>query len=173
MCRNPYTAKWKHNNPQNCPNLVERRNAGRVERSSQPNRVNVTYAEKRTSSHSSLAHLWNDWYTEYLLQADYPRLVVRFEDLIFFPLEMTTTICECAGGKVQLPFTYIVNPAKTGPGHGAKKKRTGMIQAWLNYGKPPQPQGGFSKSDYDASKEYLNQEIMQTFGYSHPPSIEI
>ena len=40
-----------------------------------------------------LVHLWNDWYTEYL-EASYPRLLVRFEDLIFYPQQTTNLICD-------------------------------------------------------------------------------
>lgn len=173
MCRNGYTAKWNHG-PHKCPNLLQKRHAGIVERKSIPNPVNVTYAEQRTSSHQSLAHLWNDWNDEYI-QATYPRLVVRFEDLIFYPQHMTKVICECAGGKLQgvdSSFHYVVNPAKTGPGHGKTSERTDMVQAWMKYGKPPQPQGGFTKEDYEAAKEFLNENIMKIFGYSHPPPIE-
>lgn len=170
MCRNGYTAKWKHSH-QKCPNLLIRRNEGIVELESIPNPVNVTYAEQRTSSHASLAHLWNDWNDEYM-HATYPRLVVRFEDLIFYPRQTTQLICECAGGELQGDvFQYIVNPAKTGPGHGKTSERTDMVQAWMKYGKPPQPQGGFSKSDYVAAKKFFKEDIMHIFGYSHPPPI--
>ena len=31
--------------------------------------------------HHSMAHFWNEWYAEYFY-ADFPRLVVRFEDLV-------------------------------------------------------------------------------------------
>ena len=168
MCRNGYTAKWTHG-PHRCPNLRQRKRPGMVERASQPVPVNVTYAERRQSHHNSLAHLWNDWNQEYL-RADYPRLVVRFEDLIFFPKEITRLICECAGGQLQLPFTYIVDPAKTGPGHGKTSERTGMVQAWIKYGKPPQRQGGFSQQDYAAAVEFLDSNVMDIFGYTHPPA---
>jgi hypothetical protein len=163
MCKNGYTARWPHSSQQ-CPNLVDRE-----ERPSEPVAVNVTYAEKRTSSHSSLAHLWNDWYNDYK-HANYPRLMVRFEDLIFYPREMTKLICECAGGELQLPFTYIVNPAKTGPGHGKKSERTGMVQAWIRYGKKPEIMGGFQTADYRAAREFLDKDNMKIFGYSHPPA---
>lgn len=160
MCRNRYTAKWKHSSNQ-CPHLREDHDESSVP-------VTVTYAEQRTSSHASLAHLWNDWNQEYL-QAEYPRVIVRFEDLIFFPQETLTKICECAGGKVQWPFSYIVKPAKTGPGHGKTSERTDMISAWRQYGKPPEPNGGFTSSDYAAAVDFLNGTIMKLFGYTHPP----
>jgi hypothetical protein len=96
--------------------------------------------------------------------------MVRFEDLIFHPKEMTKLICECAGGELQLPFTYIVNPAKTGPGHGKTSERTGMVQAWIRYGKKAERMGGFLVADYHAATEFLDEDIMKIFGYSHPPA---
>jgi len=77
-------------------------------------------------------------------------------------------ICECAGGKVRTdqPFQYIVESAKDGPGHGSV--RTGMVAAWIKYGKPLGIRAGFSKEDYEAAKEFLNSELMETFYYKHP-----
>jgi hypothetical protein len=170
MCKNGYTARWPHNSKQ-CPHLVARRDPRIVQRPSEPVAVHVTYAEKRSSSHNSLAHLWNDWYNDYYKHAGYPRLMVRFEDLIFYPKEMTKLICECAGGELQLPsFAYIVNPAKTGPGHGRTSERTGMVQAWIRYGKKPEIMGGFQSADYRAAREFLDEDLMNIFGYSHPPA---
>jgi hypothetical protein len=168
MCKNRYTVKWPHSTEQ-CPHLVSRKDPHIVQRPSEPVPVNVTYAEHRTEYHDSLAHLWNDWYNDYK-NANYPRLMVRFEDLIFHPKKMTKLICECAGGELQLPFTYIVNSAKQGPGHGKKSERTGMVLAWIRYGKKPQVMGGFHSADYHAATKFLDQDIMNTFGYSHPPA---
>jgi hypothetical protein len=70
MCHHAYAAQWKHS-AQHCPNLVVV--AGRNE-SNVP--VSIPYPD-RHEQWDSLAHLWSDWYRQYL-QADYPRLIVRY-----------------------------------------------------------------------------------------------
>jgi hypothetical protein len=56
-------------------------------------------------------------YREYL-DADFPRLIVRFEDLQFHPKEMIDIVCQCAGAvaRDEGKFEYIVDSAKWGPG---------------------------------------------------------
>jgi hypothetical protein len=49
--------------------------------------VNVKY-EDTSDSHLSLAHFWSEWYRLYM-DADYPRIIVRFEDLLFYGEEVT------------------------------------------------------------------------------------
>ena len=79
--------------------------------------------------HESILHLWNSYYTEYK-EAQFPRLIVRYEDLIFHPEEVTEKVCKCAGGSMRRDgrFKYIVDSAKKGVGaHG--KVRTGYADA--------------------------------------------
>jgi hypothetical protein len=169
MCKNGYTAKWDHHKTGNdgvtrdCPNLK----TGSMQ---VWNPVTVSFADERQDHHLSLAHLWNDWYSYYLEQADFPFLVIRMEDLVFYPKETTKIVCECAGGKIrtdQENFSFIVDSAKAdSPGHD---KSTGIFAAWVKYSKPPPPLYGFSPSDYAAAKEALNSGLMESLGYRHPP----
>lgn len=131
--------------------------------------MTTRFAEGRTETSDSLAHLWNDWYKMYLEDATYPRLIVRLEDLVFHAKETTTTICECVGGKMRTdrPFTYVLDSAKADSrGHDTS---TGFVQAWIKYAKPMPPRGGFTPSDYRAAEEALNDEYMKMFHYAHPP----
>lgn len=162
-CHHPYTARWPHNSD-NCPHLVKT--------NGQYFPVSVKFAAERKTFHDSLAHLWNDWYREYYKEADYPRLLIRFEDVIFFQEQVTEQVCNCAGGIIRTdrPFHHLVNSAKDGPGHG--RDRTGMVDAWIKYGKPKQARGGFNQADYEASQDALNKELMDAFGYHHPPPDE-
>ena len=104
MCRHPYTAKWDSmQNKRSCPEL---------KRGGEWNGVDVKFGPG-VRHHQSLAHMYNDWYGHYYygndtvaegiqrsIEAPFPRLIVRFEDIIFFPLEVTTQICKCAGGVI-------------------------------------------------------------------------
>jgi hypothetical protein len=97
--------------------------------------------------------------------------MVRFEDLQFYAKNITYQICECAGGEIRAdrPFQYIVDSAKDGPGHGSN--RTGMLKAWIKYGKSMPPQNGFGTADYETAKKELNQDFMTMFGYDHPEKV--
>ncbi|MGK3742938.1 MAG: hypothetical protein ACI90V_009794 [Bacillariaceae sp.] len=174
MCKNSYTAKWDHKRTNsktkeintNCPRLKQ----GNSE--APWNSVEVTYADSRTDHHLSLAHLWNDWYSYYLggvKGGDTPFVVVRMEDLVFYPKETITTVCECAGGRIrddQL-FQHVTDSAKAdSPGHD---KSTGLYEAWVKYSKPnTKERYGFIENDYDAARIALNDSLMESLGYQHP-----
>lgn len=97
---------------------------------------------------------------------------MRFEDLTFRQHETTKIICECAGGKVKPKkmFKYIINSAKQGPGHGKKEERTGMVDAWIKYGKPKEVKAGFSDEDWEASLKFLSHDFVEKLDYRYPPS---
>jgi len=150
------------------------------------NAINVSYGPG-PSHHKSLGHLWNDWYGEYLYSntnngsggttttsAPFPRLIVRFEDIIFFPYEVTQQICTCAGGilghriddkdVVNGTFHYVVRSAKAGVGHGPASQRNGLIDSWVRYGRD-NPKDEYSESEIQVAKEILDPWIMETFEY--------
>jgi hypothetical protein len=162
MCKNHYSAYWPHNEHGLCPHLLNK------DRELVP--VEVKYDAHKTH-YDSLAHLWNNWYEQYLVKADFPYLMVRFEDLQFHAKNVTYQICECAGGEIRTDqrFQYIVDSAKDGPGHG--KERTGMLKAWIKYGKSMLPQNGFGTADYETAVKELNHDFMTIFGYDHPDKI--
>jgi hypothetical protein len=158
MCRHGYTARWDRNSA-NCPNLYD---------------GNIVQAKfgPGPSTHDSLAHMWNDWNGAYY-NADYPRVLVRFEDTIFFPKEVAQKVCTCVGGELFPPkendgmFHYVIDSAKTGPGHGPGKKRNGLIDAWIKYGKAQQIRLG--KSDLEFSAKHLNRDIVESMHWKFPP----
>ncbi|KAI2502865.1 hypothetical protein MHU86_11612 [Fragilaria crotonensis] len=157
MCRHSYGARWQH--PATCPHLVV------SAESMKP--VNVRVAN---DTYDSLAHLWNDWYHEYWKDAKFPFLMVRNEDLIFHAENVTTQVCQCAGGVIRTdqPFSHCVKSAKEFLSKVVRKDRTDMVGAWINYGKKHPIRGGFDKRDYLAARLFLDGELMQTFGYRHP-----
>mmetsp|Transcript_4707 Transcript_4707/g.11262 ORF Transcript_4707/g.11262 Transcript_4707/m.11262 type:complete len:396 (+) Transcript_4707:142-1329(+) len=178
MCKNGYTAKWDHTKtqkkgdgkPRNCPALKY----GNTDKSPW-NPVTVTYAEKREDHHLSLAHLWNDWYSYYLDLGkrgggdDFPFLIIRMEDIVFYPKETIYKVCECAGGKIRddQPFQLITDSAKgDSPGHDAS---TGVYEAWIKYSQPnTKERYAFSEADYKNAQKTLNGTLMEALGYKHP-----
>jgi hypothetical protein len=174
MCRHEYGARWRHDKSRHCPNLVpnnEDRAAFPVLRplnvTSVP--VRVVYAEFERH-HASLAHFWNDWYQEYV-NATFPRLLVRFEDLVFHPQLVTKTVCECAGGEMnKRPFKYIVESAKVGSAHGPEKAKTSYVDAIVKYGTEKSRYDGFEPADLAYLRKHLNANLMQLFGYKYHDS---
>jgi hypothetical protein len=88
--------------PLRCPNLVA---LDRMAAASMNDTTHVdelmgepveTAWSQTTRKYKSLAHVWSEWYREYL-DADFPRLIVRFEDLIFHAPAVLEQIRECVG----------------------------------------------------------------------------
>mmetsp|Transcript_7689 Transcript_7689/g.10977 ORF Transcript_7689/g.10977 Transcript_7689/m.10977 type:complete len:448 (-) Transcript_7689:7-1350(-) len=174
MCRHPYTVRWPHL-PKNCPNLLKNH---------RPNNVSARFGADKTQrvSFDSLAHMWNVWYGEYFNETKHPLVMVRFEDLIFYPKEVTQKVCECAGGELMKPhqvysdkdqlahgsdFHYVVGSSLNGPGHGRANPRHGLIDAWIKYAKVREERTSkFSKSDYIFSEQNLDKRMTKFFGYA-------
>ncbi|KAL3776123.1 hypothetical protein HJC23_000742 [Cyclotella cryptica] len=189
MCRNSYTATWRgKNDVASCPQL-------RID--GQWNEVDVKFGPGSTH-HKSLAHMWNDWYGEYFynnysmnetttIEGDsqrqgmgrnwtspFPRLMIRFEDITFFPYEVTQQICSCAGGVLghrsddkdvsNDSFHYVVRSAKTGDGHGPTSHRNGLIDSWVRYGRVD-PKTEYKEDVLKVAEEVFDSLMLKTFGY--------
>ena len=105
----------------------------------------------------------------------YPRIIVRYEDLLFQPLVVIQRICECAGGKYvgHRAFHFEDDSAK-GDG-GAHKGGSGMVSALKKYGNMEFRRNVIKdKGDYGYARQVLNEEgseLMSKFGYILPPPI--
>ena len=73
---------------------------GRFLKESQPVSVHVKYNGFR-KHHDSIVGMWNDWYREYYDGVDgvdgveFDRRMVSYEDLLFFPWQVTDADCTC------------------------------------------------------------------------------
>jgi hypothetical protein len=172
MCRIHYKAFWPHDKHGHCPNLIsDARDKAKFPslRNKKVVPVAVHYPEF-VRQHDSLAHFWNDWYNEYA-KATFPRVIVRFEDLIFHAKEVTTAVCECAGGEMKKQdFMYIVDSAKKGLGaHGKLSQRTSFIEAIIRYGKDTGRLSGMTPEDIEFARKSLDRDLVEFFGYLDPP----
>jgi hypothetical protein len=178
MCRHSYGADWPHA-PEHCPNLVpndfdrelvDLKPKYRQQTGSFTETVNVTvrYAEF-DQHHPSLVEFWNDWYRDYV-RADFPRLLVRYEDVVFHPKQITRTVCECAGGRLNIDdhpdrgFVYVTESAKKGAAHG--KTKTSYVDALIKYGTEAGRYDGFERADLEYARNHLDPELMRLFGYT-------
>ena len=167
MCRHQYAAKWYHNKYL-CPNLFMNK---------RPNSVVIKYTPQTTVEYESLVGLWNDWYNNYLaighdnnndpINSDFPRLMIRFEDILFHTEEVITQVCKCGGGTLINNKNGIVldgGNAKAAHHNGSN----GLLGAMLRYGKHEKRIENFTKGDVSYAKDTLDKGLMDLFGYSNP-----
>jgi hypothetical protein len=159
-----------------CPNLVPSVASDYDHASSSTESVPVTiqYADF-VKAHDSLLHHWNEYYTAYTQTTTFPRVIVRFEDLIFHPVAVTTAVCECAGGALErdkqgrLMFEYVTGSAKKGASHG--KEKTGYLDSIIKYGNDRGDRWkGMTAADLEYVKEHLDPTLMALFDYHYPPA---
>ena len=120
MCRHSYSANWCHTKD-HCPNLIANENDINVFNNTlalgEVVPVNIRYSAENITHHKSLVNLWNDYYLDWYANATFPRVIVRFEDLLFRSEYVIDQVCSCAGGKLKNNFTYLAETAKTGEVH--------------------------------------------------------
>jgi len=167
MCRHKYATNWPHGT-QHCPNLVPNDFDRRLPSFHEQDGVipvRVRYNKTHYTHHSSLAGLWNDWYAGYY-DATFPRLIVRFEDMLFRPDEVAAIVCDCIGGELTENTKYVIESAKGEK--GIHKASLGAIPALIRYGDASARIEGFSKEDLEYAKNTLNSTYMKLFSYSLP-----
>lgn len=179
MCRHSYEARWRHTR-EHCPNLVPnevdrefRRQPGKgtmgikVKFATQhigdepiPDKKNKTFVE-----YTSLLDLWNTWYRQWR-DASFPRLMVRFEDLLFHAEDTVAQICACGGGTMRGNFKYVEDSAK-GEG-GPHAGSAGFLASLVTYGNRTLRMEGIleDRNDLDYARQHLDKELMELFGYA-------
>jgi hypothetical protein len=112
----------------------------------------------------SLIHLWNDWYESYY-HVDYPRLMIRFEDVLFHGKEVMDMVCKCAGAQQPSRFTYLVDEAKWDHKHA----QNNMVSAMVKYGTDSRRYQNMTREDLEFTHAALNHDLINVFGYqAHP-----
>ena len=197
MCRHRYAAygPWKtpyDNNQDNpCPHILNKKeynsmteediiqllhdNADNV---TIPVSVHYSETEPYIVTHQSLPHLWNDWYSLYV-NGTFPRIIVRFEDLLFYGQEVTEKLCKCGGGVTRTDrkrfhnkqdpdhFVHISDSAKLGTNaHG--KHKTDLVGALIKYSTYEHRLDTLTNEDLITAKHIFDTEIMNIFGYTNP-----
>ena len=162
MCRHSYSANW-HHIEQHCPNLVTNKydeNKWKHYKGVVP--VNVRYSPENVTHHESLLGLWNDYYKEWH-HVKFPRLIVRFEDLLFRTEETVKQICHCGGGKMKdTQFKFVVESAKSGQAH---KGSSGMIKSMIRYGNSTRRVSYYTEPDLEYVRKKWDKELGDAYSY--------
>jgi len=162
MCRHSYAANWPHQ--KKCPSLV---NGGG---NAVPVKVRFSGNANGTVAYESLADVWNTWYNNYK-NVKFPRLIVRFEDLLYRPEEVIRASCRCAGGdflpdKKGKTFQYVTSSAKGAT--GAHSGASGLESALIMYSNSTKRTLGFDKADMTHARNKLDHDLMKYFHYTEP-----
>lgn len=157
--------------PLNCPSLVvpakteEKSTTNSTISDTQPNKVGIywhpeEYPDAVSEEYNSLGDLWADWYNEYLL-ADFPRLLVRYEDLLFFPDQVMKVIAECIGKELTQPTRTMLHT----DGDNGSEGMADLIHALAKHGTTK------GRTSYQLSRQDLDYaqitmaDLMDWFGY--------
>jgi hypothetical protein len=169
MCRHPYTVRGMHEEA-TCPHLI--RSSYHPQRATTPitredlSNVDVYYSNVIVR-HATVAHFWNDWYHQYM-QADFPRIFVRYEDLLFYGEQVTRQLCACGGGVPRREeFMHIHDSAKLGV-HAHGHVKTNLVEAMIRYGNHKHRLDHLTPLDMELAKQLFDPKLMNLFHYYHP-----
>jgi hypothetical protein len=178
MCESPYTMEWNRT-AQHCPNLIEETTVLQLHDDSVSGDlpaelgvpVHVQWGRFKRKWHS-LAHVWSEWYQEYV-DADYPRLIIRFEDLLFRTETVLDEIRECVGASwKQDQFLFRTTPAKQHPYFDQFKKQNGLVAAFVKYGRDHgERTGNMTQDDLDYAERFVSPDLMRLFNYGTPDAV--
>ena len=163
MCKKGYSIHWQHG--KYCPNLIKEADK---EEEDEHNTVFVRAAwdqlnkVKGADTYGSLADLWSEWYRDYF-RAEFPRLLVRFEDVVFRPEQVIRSIAKCV--KIPLKnenYQYILKRSKW---HG---NPANLIQAMQRFGTENGRYGDLQDNDLRYARAALDSDLMEFFHYPHP-----
>jgi hypothetical protein len=122
-------------------------------------------SNKTLIPYKSLVDFWNVWYHEWY-DATFPRVMIRFEDLLFHAEETVAKVCTCWGGTMRRDFRYVKNSAKgqQGPHAGS----AGFLASLITYGNSTLRNQGIltDKRDVTYARENLDEDLMTEFGYA-------
>ncbi|GMI46287.1 hypothetical protein TrCOL_g2133 [Triparma columacea] len=159
MCKNRYAANWAHRHV-SCPNFLD------PDGSQIPVKVvfqpEVEHPEWGHKTYPGLVGMWNEWYGDYIsdsINEDFPRLIVRYEDLLFRPEDTVNGICTCAGGTSKGPFKTLQTAAKSHGNTGGKEA------SMIKYGDEERRVVGYKDEDLKFFDENIDRRIMGLLGY--------
>jgi hypothetical protein len=139
--------------------------------------VSISYSNF-TQHHYSLVHLWNEVLQNYHKQKDFPHIIVRFEDLLYFPDQVVKEVCDCAEGRLYnrnnstgeaLPVKLPSQSQKQQHGiRNGKMQYTGYLDALIRYAQPSTRNRGMTPHDLQYAQRYLDKDLMELLGYTFP-----
>ncbi|KAJ1446275.1 hypothetical protein M885DRAFT_547096 [Pelagophyceae sp. CCMP2097] len=151
MCKMSYAAEFRHGHCQCCPSPLMRTHS-----------VVRWRKEREPATYASIVHMWSRWNAEYF-DSDVPRLMVRYEDLLWRTEATTKRVCDCVGGKMRPVFKEIESSAKQGPAHGfADAKKADLAR---KYGNESNRYGNLVAADLEYLNKNVDHRLVDKFHY--------
>ena len=113
--------------------------------------------------YTSLVHLWSEWHREYSATR-LPRLMVKYEDLLFDGPNTVGALCDCFGGKRRPHFQMPLGPAKRGAGHQGSSNLSIAIQS----SNSTHRLDGLGSADVEYFGAHADGAILHQFRYTVP-----
>lgn len=158
MCAHQYATRWRHSE-QHCPNLIpSESDRAQYKHLQDTFQVSVKFDGEHITSFTSLAHLWTEWYREYVDSTE-PFVLIRFEDMVLRPRVVLQQLADCVETTVKEPFRYQVASSKD---HGS---HTDLVKAILKTGDAQLRLHNLTSADLDYAHAHLDEKLMHYFGY--------
>lgn len=130
--------------------------------------VTVAWQPDRHYKYKSLIHLWSEWNQAYVdLAPNTPRLIVRYEDLLFNAENTIKTICDCAGVKTR-PHFFQKEKGKSGLGHG--DGGNDRAKALETYSTKSYRFDGYTTEDFEYIHKNMNVKLARDNVYNEIPT---
>lgn len=160
MCKAPYDVRWHKLANKRCPNLWNEDNLTAYPANARTHQTDF----QKIDYYDSLIDVWNQFFREYYYNATFPRLIVRYEDVVSRPERVVGAIRECIDMEPsKRPFVYPMQPAKT---HG---NPAGFAESMQHLATSQGRHRGMNKLDRVYAASVLDQELMQLFHYQYAP----
>ena len=121
----------------------------------------------RMMEYKNLLDWWNSFYSGYL-NATFPRLIIRYEDLLLYSDEIIPQICNCVGGKLinaENGVNIFKDSAKDSRVYG---HTSNLVDSLMRYGSRKERIKHCSNGDLLYANNTLDKNLMNIFQYSYP-----
>lgn len=154
MCRMEYAARFRHGQAQCCPSPLGN------------TRTEVRWRKERHAySYDSLVKLWSVWNAEYL-NSEMPRLVVRYEDLLWRTRETISRVCACVGGTPSPSADFILVSASAKSGVAHANADTGRDSAVAKYANESKRYEFLTDADMSLFHAHADPNLLASLGYT-------
>ena len=154
ICRHPYAVRFSLKQRTKCPLPLDAP-------------VSVAYQKSQVVYYDNLVDLWSRWHGEYY-EAQWPRLLVRFEDLLFEPRAVAGAVCDCLGGVLASTNDFKIDGQKRGKGtaFGHAEDTNSRAQALALYGSLVKRMEPYSTTDVAFVRARLaSDDVWRGLGY--------
>ena len=157
MCRVSYTANFEKT--EDCPSPIEK------------TKVSVHFSDNHHERYDSLLDLWSRWYRDYWTSEE-PRLILRYEDLLFDTKDTLRDVCHCVGGTFkEKGFDHIASAAKGQTGDG-RVPPTDRQAALAKYASPTYRHTTLTEADRLYYNRSIDYDLAEALHYRLPLLLE-